>query len=329
MSDSSPALLADIGGTNARFACVDLAGDLWLGEWTGAVRDYPDIYAAIRAAFAHIPEAQGARSSCIAIAGPVHGDRVAASNSPWVFSQTEMREHFAWDHLTVLNDFHAAAYGALNLTPEQFLAIGKAATSPMNAPAVVIGPGTGLGVAGLFPDQAGRWRAAATEGGHARLAPYSREELAVLDVLQRKLGNVQREDVLSGPGLCNLYGALTEVWGEQTEPVTDPAMITRRALEDGACRSARVLNCFCAILGSVAADVALDLGATSRVFLAGGILPRIQDFLIASPFRQRFEDHPQFSAWLEPVETVLIIEKRLGLLGAARRLQAEYESTRA
>lgn len=328
-ANSIPVLVADIGGTNARFACLDLASDYWFGQWTGPVEDYPDIYAAIEMAKLQVPAVREVQAVCIAVAAPVHEDWVDVSNASWAFSQAELQRHFGWAQLTVINDFHAAAYGVITLSPSQYMALGKASPENMQLPSAVVGPGTGLGIAGLFPDEQpeGRyaWSALGTEGGHARFAPVDEEEIALLQVLREMLGCVQREDILSGRGLCNLYQALARVQGIDAPPVLNPAVITAQALTDPNSHSAKVLERFCAILGTVAADVALDLGTRGTLFLAGGILPRIADFLVDSPFRKRFEDHLRFSHYLRSIDTVLVMEKRLGLIGAAYRLRRQLQ----
>ncbi|MCW8194308.1 glucokinase [Proteobacteria bacterium 005FR1] len=341
-SNTLPILVADIGGTNARFGCLDAVSGEWFGLWIAPVRDFPSIYSAIDAAQRELPEAANAQAVCLAIAAPVQNDWVKVSNGEWAFSRRELQSRFGWPKLEVVNDFLAAAYGAVTLVPEQYFRIG-ASSAPVGGPSrgsaglasAVIGPGTGLGVAALYPnvlasdqDLGGclTWSAIPTEGGHARFAPFDDEEVAVLQVLQRQLGNVQREDILSGRGLCNLYRACAEVHGQQVAPVGDPAEVTAAALADGHSFSAQVLDRFCGILGTAAADVALDLGTRGTVYLAGGILPRIADFLAASSFRSRFENHLQFSHYLLDIDTVLITEARLGLLGAAYQLRKRLTS---
>lgn len=326
-----PVLVADIGGTNARFACIDLANDEWLGQWTGPAIQYTNIYTAVQAAQDELPAAADPEAVCIAIAAPVQNDWVRVSNGQWEFSRTELQRRFRWPILTVMNDFHAAAYGVTTLSPGQYLAIGKTTLEHRYLPSAVVGPGTGLGVAGLYPagSSAGRpeWNAMPTEGGHARFAPFDGEEIELLRVLYRKLGSVQREDILSGRGLCNLYDALAVVRGRHVPAVQAPAVITAEALADPNGWSAEVLRSFCSILGTVSADVALDLGTRGRLFLTGGILPRVSDFLLQSPFRQRFEDHLRFGHYLHDIDTVLVTETGLGLIGAAYWLKKQLASS--
>lgn len=315
-------LVADIGGTNARFACFNRNSQQLLSRHNEAVADHADIYGAIDSARQSLTEFDAAQTVCIAIAGPVRDDWVQASNSGWAFSRKELQARYGWSTLMVINDFLAAAYGTFLLKPGDYRMIGGS-TAPtwQDWPVAVIGPGTGLGVAALIPDNNADWRGIATEGGHARLAPGDQEELALLEVLHKQMGPVQREDVLSGRGLCNLHRAWTSLHGKPNSTITDPATITAAALRDGRSVEAQVLNTFCGILGTVAADVTLELAAWGGVYLAGGILPRIVDFFAASPFRERFESHPQFAEHLRPVATAVIVQDSLGLLGAAQYLQ--------
>lgn len=315
-------LVADIGGTNARFACFDLGTQHITSFHCVAVADYPDMFSALEAARRFLPEFFAASAACIAIAGPVKDGRVKASNSGWAFSGQDLQERYAWPTVFVINDFIAAAYGTRILKRGDYRMLGsKELAEQPELPMAVIGPGTGLGVAALLPGGDGTWKSLATEGGHARLAPADEEELELLAILHRHLGAVQREDVLSGRGLCNLHHAWMVLHGKQGKTPQDPAEITAAALQDEAGDAAAVLRSFCGILGTVAADVALGFAAWSGVYLAGGILPRIADFVSSSPFRKRFETHPQFSEYLSPIPTALITQDNLGLLGAAYCLQ--------
>lgn len=325
ITNTGLALVADIGGTNARFACFDQGSKQWLGQWVGAVADYADIFSAAAKALEKLSPSGNIQRVCIAIAAPVHGDWVTVSNGHWAFSQAELRQRFGWTQLTVMNDFLAAAYGVISLSPQQYRAVGGSAPEKLSAASAVIGPGTGLGVAGLFPEERGDngpgWYALGTEGGHARFAPFDNEEIALLEVLYNTLGSVQREDILSGRGLCNLYQAFLQVHALNAPALRDPAAITAQALADRNSPAGKVLDRFCGILGTVAADVALDLGTRGTVFLAGGILPKIADFLVASSFRERFDNHLRFGPYLHSINTVLVTEKNLGLIGAAYRLR--------
>lgn len=319
---SDLALVADIGGTNARFACFDLNSAQLQSVCKLPVANYPNIYEALDEARESLTDFQSITAACIAIAGPVSGDWVKASNSPWAFSRSDMQARYGWSTLLVINDFLAAVYGNLALTADDYRVIGAAEPSlSARQPMVAIGPGTGLGVAALMPTDDSGWRGVATEGGHARLAPGSEEDIALLSVLHRQLDGVQREDVLSGRGLCNLHRAWTTLHGKEGRTVSDPALLTAAALRDESSDEAKVLTCFCAVLGTVVADVALGFAAWGGVYLAGGILPRIVDFVVRSPFRERFENHPQFAEHLKPIPTVLVTEDSLGLLGAGHCLQ--------
>lgn len=315
-------LVADIGGTNARFACFDLSSQQIKSRHSVPVADYPDIFSALSSAQPFLPEFAAASAACLAIAGPVTDDWVKASNSPWAFSRKDLQARYGWRTLFVINDFLAAAYGILLLGNEDYRVLGSEMPAVREElPMAILGPGTGLGVAALLPSENSGWQGFATEGGHARLAPGNEEELELLAVLHRQMAAVQREDVLSGRGLCNLHRAWMTLHGKEQQTPRDPADITAAALQDGAGDAAKVVNAFCGILGTVAADVALGLSAWGGVYLAGGILPRIAELVVKSPFRERFETHPQFANYLKPIPTALITQDSLGLLGAAYCLQ--------
>lgn len=323
-------LVADIGGTNARFACFDLGSQQILSRHSVRVLEYSGISSALDSARQFLPEFSAISAACIAIAGPVKDDWVKASNSAWAFSQQDLRAHYGWPRLLVINDFVAAGYGTLLLSSRDYRAVDSGIPPERpDSPIAVIGPGTGLGVAALLPSGDATWTSLATEGGHARLAPGNDQELELLAVLHRQLGAVQREDVLSGRGLCNLYRAWMTLHGKEYETQGDPAAITAAALADETSEAAEVLRCFCGILGVVTADVVLGFAAWGGVYLVGGILPRISELLISSPFRERFETHPQFENLLKPIPTALVTQENLGLLGAAYYLQTLIAEKRA
>lgn len=314
MATAALYLAADIGGTRARFSLLDASSGQRTVRLDVDVADYPDIGDAIQAALSKLAPAGRVISAVLAVAGPVDEDDIELTNSGWRFSRSRLQAHFGWDDLVVLNDFEAAAYGVVALPANEHQRIGGPEQGDWSSPRVVLGPGTGFGVACVSPF-ATDWLVLRGEGGHARFAPASNEELDVVRVLIRERGGVEREDILSGAGLCNLHRALAAVRGVEVAAVGDPAVITAAAVGgDPFC--ANVLNVFCAILGSAAADIALEFGARDGVYIAGGIVPRFAPFFAASPFRTRFEQHHRFHHYLQAIPTLLVTRDDLGLAGA-------------
>lgn len=311
-------LLADIGGTNARFALQAHNGQLEHIEVLPCA-DHATLGEAMTAylegAARRGAAVQSLRRAGIAIANPVEEDLVSMTNHHWSFSISQLRSERALDTLLVVNDFAALAMALPYLTPSQRTRIGGGLELP-GRPIGLIGPGTGLGVSGVIP--AGPdWIALAGEGGHVSFAPANRDEFAILDMLWNEYAHVSAERLLSGKGLELIHRALS---GKQA----GAAAITQAAL-DGSCADARrTVDCFCAVLGSVAGNVALTLGATGGMYIGGGIVPRFGALLAQSAFRQRFEDKGRLSTYLARIPTYLITEPYPALRGVAAMLSSAH-----
>lgn len=310
-----PRLVADIGGTNARFALY-VQGAI-REELVLACADYPDIVTAIEYYLERIGAAvnnERPKEAAIAIAGPIAGDQIRMTNHSWQFSVAAVRQALRLDRFIVLNDFTALAMALPHLPPHELVQIGGAAPVGLK-PVALIGPGTGLGVSGLVPYD-GHWIPLQGEGGHVTLAPADEREMAVLKSLWEKYPHVSAERVLSGPGLVLLYETLCKLEGKQVESLT-PAEIARRGRlgTDLICRE--VLTLFCAMLGTVAADLALTLGATGGVYIGGGIVPKLLEFFAPSKFRARFEAKGRYAEYLQPIPAWVIMTEQPALIGVA------------
>lgn len=318
-----PYLVADIGGTNARFALVHSSLQL-SDSHTFPTADYANVSQAIQAYLRLVNVT--VRQAAIAIANPVLGDHVQMTNHHWQFSIQALQAQLSLDKLLVINDFTAQALAVTAMDAQQMVQIGG--QPPIaNAAKAVIGPGTGLGVSGLIPDGRGRMSALAGEGGHVAFAPRDAVERRLLAFAEAQFGgHVSAERMLCGAGLTLLYQFFAAEAGQGSttdKAAKTPAEITRAALEgsDALCRT--VLSRYCQILGDACANIALTLGATGGVYIAGGIVPRLLDFLPQSGFRARFEDKGRFAAYLAPVPVFVITHPQAGLLGAAVALRNE------
>jgi glucokinase len=309
-------LVGDIGGTNARFGLVSPEGEL-LHSRVLADADYPGIAEAIDAYLAERGGLPRPRRGAIAIASPVAGDEVRMTNHPWVFSISGLRSHLGFQRLDVINDFTAQALALPRLKDGDKVKIGEGEALP-GYPIGVLGPGSGLGFSGLIP-AAKRWVPLTGEGGHATMAPITDRESAVLGVLRRHLDHVSAERVLSGPGLVNLYSALAEVDGVPARQYT-AAQITdaETGRNDKLCNEATEM--FCAMLGTVAGNLALTLGTKGGLYIGGGIVPRLGERFAASPFRQRFEAKGRFREYLAPIPTYVVTHPLPAFLGCAAAL---------
>lgn len=312
-----PALVGDIGGTHARFA-------LWRDEQLELVRvlataDYPGPQQAIRAYLAELGLPLGSlEAACLACAGPVGGDEFAFTNNHWRFSRAALCRELQLRELLLINDFSAMALGMTRLREAERIDIcpGEAQA---DRPVLVIGPGTGLGVATLLPLGEGRWKALPGEGGHVDLAIGSPREAELWRQLYGQLGHLCAEDVLSGNGLLLLYRAICTLDGQQPG-LHSPAEVTAAALAGDAVAST-VLEQFCCWLGRVAGNQVLSLGARGGVYLVGGMLPRFAEFLRGSGFASSFADKGRMSAYLTGIPVWLVTAEYPGLMGAGVALQ--------
>ncbi|GAA4936321.1 glucokinase [Streptomonospora halophila] len=314
-SERRPWLVADIGGTNARFGLVEAPGTrpARVRRLEGA--EHADLGAAAAAYLEQVDAPARPGAACVAVAGPVGGDRIRLTNSHWDFSASATRDRLGLDRLEVVNDFAALALSLPRLGEDDVLPLGGPPAAP-DRPMAVLGPGTGLGVAGLVP-AAGGWAPVPGEGGHVDVPAVEERELEVVRLLRARQGAVTAECLLCGPGLTRLHDALAEVRGLGA-PRRTAAEICAAAPRDPHC--AETLDVFCCLLGGFAGNVALTLGATGGVFLGGGILPRIIPVVQSSGFRRRFEDKHRMAGYLQSVATMLIVAQEPALLGAAARL---------
>jgi glucokinase len=309
-------LVGDIGATHARFGLVSPSGEL-LYSRTLPDEDYPTIEAALAAFLGERGAFPTPRKGAIAIASPITGDRVAMTNHPWNFSVLAVRDRFGFERLEVINDFTALALALPKLASNDRLAVGGGA-AVAGTPIGVLGPGSGLGLSGLVPS-GNTWIALTGEGGHATMAPATDRESAVLDRMRRHFDHVSAERALSGPGLVNLYNTLAQLDGVTARGYT-AAQITDLALraEDPLCVDTTTI--FCAMLGTMAGNLALTLGARGGVYIGGGIVPKLGQTFVDSPFRERFEAKGRFQAYLATIPTFVVTHPLPAFLGCAALL---------
>jgi glucokinase len=309
-------LVGDIGGTNARFGLVSPDGTL-LHSSVLADNDYPGIAEAIDAYLGQRGGLPRPRRGAIAIASPVAGDEVRMTNHAWAFSISALGKQLGFQNFQVINDFTAQALALPHLKDEDRTGIGRG-VAEAGCPIGVLGPGSGLGVSGMIP-LGKHWIPLAGEGGHATMAAISDRESAVLGAMRRHLDHVSGERVLSGPGLVNLYNSLAEIDGVPAKQYT-AAQITDVEIEsaDPLCREATEM--FCAMLGTVAGNLALTLGARGGVYIGGGIVPRLGERFAVSSFRERFEAKGRFHEYLAKIPTYVVTHKLPAFLGCAAAL---------
>ena len=312
-------LLADVGGTNARFAWQDHAHAPLTHVRVLPGAEYPTLQAAMRAYIDGVGLGEPTEAA-IAIANPITGDAVRMTNHHWAFSQNAVRAEFGLRRLRLLNDFTALALALPDLTPEQLRQVGGQ-TAVADAPKALLGAGTGLGVSGLLPNGQGGWVPVQGEGGHVTLPAETVRERVLVDGLTARYGHPSSERLLSGQGLLDAFEILCAADGAAVSGINSPAAVTEAALQARHPQAVEALGLFCALLGSCAGNLALTLGARGGVYIGGGIAPRLGRALDASAFRARFEAKGRFSDYLREIPVwVITADPSPALLGAARAL---------
>ncbi|MDP2417243.1 MAG: glucokinase [Hydrogenophaga sp.] len=314
-----PRLLADVGGTNARFAWQAAAGAPIADMRVLACADYPTLQDATRAYLDALGRGTP-HAVAIAIANPITGDQIRMTNHHWSFSQAAVKAEFGFHTLRLLNDFTALALALPDLPAHELRQVGGGTAQP-NAAMALVGAGTGLGVSGLLPNGFGGWVPLEGEGGHVTLPATTARERLVMDGLIRRYGHASAERVACGQGLLDTCLLLCEADGVSLGAINNAADVTDAALKTGQPQALEALNLFCAMLGSVAGNLALTLGARGGVYVGGGIVPRLGTWFDTSPFRERFETKGRFQPYLSELPVWVITSAQSpALMGAARAL---------
>lgn len=323
-SIENPKLIADIGGTYARFALEVAPGEF---EQHASLHcsDFPDFFSTIDHYLRHLPEKFAGKivQAVVAIATPVSGDLVRMTNYRWQFSIEAMRAQLGFDHLIVVNDFTALAMALPSLLPQQRRQVGGGAPQS-NCVIGLIGAGSGLGVSGLIPAKDG-WVALGTEGGHTSFSPLDNREVAILQFAWREHQHVSFERLLSGPGLELIYRALSNQKGTKIVSLT-AAEITEAAINRRDALCLETIDVFCGMLGTAAANLAVTQGAFGGIFIGGGIVPRLGELFDQSSFRRRFEDKGRFADYMKGIPTYVIVSSHATLVGAAIILANQMRS---
>ncbi|MGG5822836.1 glucokinase [Falsiroseomonas sp. HW251] len=299
-----PALLADIGGTNARFARHDAGATC--APVTLPVANHATVEHAIEAALAALGPCD---SAVLALAGPVTKEPVQLTNAPWSVSSAALAARFGFGRVRLVNDFLVQAHALPHLRPADLFPIGGGIPDP-DAPMIVLGAGTGLGVAGFIP---GAGIAIPAEGGHASLAPTDEREDAVVAGLRRLCGRAGVEEALSGRGLVNLHTVLAGLRGIAVPPRDAASIVAARDCPV----AVEAVDLFLGLLASFAGDMALAWGARGGVFLSGGVLPRLMDRLEPLSFRTRFDDKAPMQDWMRGIPLSIVTHPSPAFLGLA------------
>ncbi|MGC1547745.1 MAG: glucokinase [Rhodanobacter sp.] len=313
-------LAADVGGTHARIGLVSPRPDgrrpVTVLEYRRyACAEWPSLTAVLKDFVGQLGGEGHVDHCAVASAGYVLGDAIVNDNLPWPVSIRDIRESLGIASLAVINDFEAVAYATQFMTQADTAPVIETTALPQSGPVLVMGPGTGLGSAVLLPGQP-HATVLATEAGQIALAPGTEREIEILRLFARQREHVSFEHALSGPGLLNLYRAICTLRGTSPTLVL-PADVTGAALARTDVAAIETLDVFCGLLGSFVGDLVLLYGARGGVFLAGGILPQIHEWLLASTFSERFFNKGVMRAYLQQVPVRLMEHGQLGVIGAA------------
>lgn len=311
-------VVGDVGGTNARFALVDAQGHV------RHPRTFPAAdYASLTDVMAEYMDTTVGKKrpprAVIAVAGPVLDGEIEFTNLDWRVSEGEILSHFELEGVKLINDFAAQALACPGLEDSDLRPLGPAlGRGAWDCPMVVLGAGTGFGVAGIARNERGDV-AISGEGGHSGFSPSDAVEAEVWKRLHARFGRVSIERVLSGQGLFDLYEALADMQGAAVVHA-DPAAVMTAGLA-GEPVASQTVDRFAAIMGAVAGDLALTFGARGGVYVSGGIAPRMADRLASGPFRERFEAKGRLSDFVKDIPTFLVLHPYAAMVGAARELR--------
>lgn len=308
----SEVLVGDIGGTNARFAIVDVSSKPWKIGRAVSIEDAGSFTDTIGAGLAKIGAKPDAVS--IAVAGPVTKGEVTFTNRSWKASEKDLKA-LGFGHALLINDFGALAFAAQDLPERDLQVIGPVLEGLTDEPISIVGAGTGFGVSCLARYR-GRSVPISSEGGHIGFAPSNPREIEILRMLTKRFGRVSIERVLSGPGIENLYGALGAIDGKTAEKRDAAAIQAAAAKGDPLAREA--ISIFCSVFGAVAGDIALAHGARGGLFIAGGVAQKLVKQLGDGAFRKAFENKGRLSYYVKAIPTRLILSEDAAFLGAAR-----------
>lgn len=261
--------------------------------------------------------------ACFGIAGPVVAEHVKVTNLPWEIDARALERVFDIPRVRLLNDFAAAAHGVEALGDDDLVTLQAGEPVP-SAPRVVLGAGTGLGVAYMVADGDG-YRVIAGEGGHAAFAPADDEQVDLWRHVRAGTSRVVLEHVLSGSGLARIYEFLraarrhpeSALVAREIADGDSAAAISRNAIERNDPLASAALDLFVSIYGAAAGDHALNVVARGGVFIAGGIAPKILPRIVAGGFLTAFTAKADFAALARQMPVHVVTNEKLGLIGAA------------
>ena len=309
------AIVADLGGTNARFAVVKKGTADLEHIMKYSAKDYDSFRELLEQYKKDEPKAFEATDIAIAVACPADDDQIKFTNNHWSFSKKEIAAKYNFNEFIVMNDFEAVARSLVLIDHEKATKVGSG-TIKEKMPKAVIGPGTGLGMASLVYGVDGRAIPVAGEGGHMSFSPQTPRQEVVWEYLKKSFSYISVERLVSGQGIENIYEALYEKRFSKVNRIK-ASEVARLAFSEDDELALETMEMFFEILGTVAGDFALSIGAKGGVYFAGGILPRYPEQLLTSSMRERFNFKGRFVSYMKEIPIFLVDLKEPGLLGSA------------
>ena len=307
-------LIADIGGTNARFALLGKEGEI-TDKLVLKCAQYPDFISAYKTYIQHVNNPK-ITEAAIAIANPIYGDTVKMTNHNWEFSIKAVQKSLGLERLIFKNDFVALALSIPFLKRAECYQIGGGKIRAKSTIGI-LGPGTGLGVSSLvYSDE--KWIPVAGEGGHVSISPRTKRECQVIEIVWQQYPHVSAERLISGSGLQKILDAICQLDGISKKPNFTPKEISEKAINQTDEQCIKALDMFCSLFGVIAGNLALTIGAKGGVYIGGGIIPQLGNYFENSPFRKQFEDKGRFNDYLKEIPVFVIHSKHPALIGISQ-----------
>lgn len=317
-----PRLISDIGGTNARFS-LEIRPYEYEHTHIFACNKFKTLSDAVNEYLNLIGMIGKIKSAALALPTPIIDDSIFMLNSPWhTFSQEQIRQATGFESLIFLNDWHAMALAIPHIDQKYLVQVGGSDRPNIKQPILVIGPGTGLGVASLIRHPLGEYLAVASEYGRSSFPPVNEEEIKLWNFAHNRFDHVSVERFLSGPGLQLIYEGLCHIHNKIITMLPTPAEITQNGVSGKDPISRQSIDIFCRMLGTVASNSAVMLNSFGGVYIGGGIIPQILDYFINSDFRSRFESKGRYQPFLVKMPVYIITHEFPAFLGSSHALES-------
>lgn len=320
INDSYPRLVADIGGTNARFS-VEVSPFKYEHTLVLACKESVDLPDAIKKYLSAVGFSDVIKNAAIALPAPEVQDIYYMVNSPWPpFSASEAKKQSGLDNLLFLNDFHALALAVPFINKDKLVRYGGLSEPDETKPIAIIGPGTGLGMATLIKHPIGDYYSVPAEGGRSSFAPVNKEEIELWEFAHKRFSHVSVERFVSGPGLQLIYEGLHAINRKIIEKLLSPAEIVEAGITGKNWICKQSVDIFCRMFGTIASNLAVIVNSFGGLYIGGGIIPKMLDYFLRSEFRSRFEDKGRYRPYLVQLPIFIIMQEFPAFLGASYAL---------